>query len=328
MYNSKLFKVRFEDPQEIVQLQERLGFATFFPFFQPENSSFDFDLHFYDHRLSASIYMQLCVAEKFQNLHSFEFIRTDGTKDEDIFEAGVPPSWRELHRIPKQGHFRACYRCAPEDRKFGQRKNLAKTYGYYDIDVEAEDVHWTTGLGEVPADVLEFMEFLMVKGFSHCDEFYDKIDAPFGMINFKQFLEALHKLGCKKFAHQDPQVESDRVMSVFRFLDPGGEGTVTRAEFSVLDQLWKEFILSTKEFVHFLVLTFGNNLRDAWEVFDDDFSGEITCLEWVHAVKEIGYFGPSEVVFSLLDTTDDGSIEWKEFQVLETYKREPAAPVE
>jgi len=105
---------------------------------------------------------------------------------------------------------------------------------------------------------------------------------------------------------------------------------VSRAEWNILGQLWKEFDLSIREFVHFLTLTFGEDLADAWTALDDDGSGELTEEEWMSAVLNIGYFGPSKLVFALLDNSDDGSISYDEFEVLEKYMKpksdHPALP--
>merc|ERR1712056_82118 len=81
MHNGKLFRVRFESREEVVKLQERLGYASFFPFLQPENAKFDLDLSFYDQRLCASIFVALSLKEKPSNIICPKFIRHDGTVD-------------------------------------------------------------------------------------------------------------------------------------------------------------------------------------------------------------------------------------------------------
>merc|ERR1719464_1624547 len=123
---------------------------------------------------------------------------------------------------------------------------------------------------------------------------------------------------CHKFKGKD---EAARIGNLFRYLDPGGEGSVSREEWQLLDQLWKEFDLSIREFVHFLALSFGDDLMDVWDILDDDGSGEIDEDEFAEAVQEMGYFGPARVVFALLDTSDDGNISYDEFEVLEKYKK-------
>merc|ERR1711920_315731 len=89
-------------------------------------------------------------------------------------------------------------------------------------------------------------------------------------------------------------------------------------EWQILGQLWNEFDQSIREFVQFLLRTFSD-LEEAWEVLDEDGSGELTEEEWLTAVDDLGYFGPAKVVFALLDNSDDGSISYDEFEVLEKY---------
>merc|ERR1712110_551624 len=48
IWNSKVFRVRFSDADELRHLQERLGYATFFPFIQPENAQFELDYSYHD----------------------------------------------------------------------------------------------------------------------------------------------------------------------------------------------------------------------------------------------------------------------------------------
>merc|ERR1712087_903570 len=93
----------------------------------------------------------------------------------------------------------------------------------------------------------------------------------------------------------------------------------SREEWAVLGQLWNEFDQSIREFVQFLLRTFGS-LGEAWELLDASGDGELTEDEWLAAVDELGYFGPAKVVFALLDNSDDGSISYDEFEVLEKYK--------
>ncbi|CAE7214047.1 RPA1, partial [Symbiodinium necroappetens] len=55
-YNAKVFRVRFEKKEDVVRLQERLGYITFFPYFQPENAVFRFNMAVYEQRVSACLF--------------------------------------------------------------------------------------------------------------------------------------------------------------------------------------------------------------------------------------------------------------------------------
>ncbi|CAJ1430646.1 unnamed protein product [Effrenium voratum] len=235
-----------------------------------------------------------------------------------------PPSWKQC---PSEGIFSGRYTCAPENRDVNFRRRLAETYGYYDSKIMAgvteQDIKWWTGLTEPPPDVLDLLEF-MISRFQNCDEAFWKIvglsDVKTQLITLRNFSAALKAMECGKFKGAD---ETQRLQAIFRYLDPGGEGSISFNEWRVLGQLWNEFDLTIREFVQFLQIAFGEDLQDAWSALDDDGSGELSEQEWDEAVAKIGYFGPSRVIFALLDGSDDGDISVTEFEVLEKYKPPP-----
>merc|ERR1712217_133724 len=234
--------------------------------------------------------------------------------------------WESCDKMPKAGKFQGTYVCAPEDRRLEFRKQLAEKYGYFrgTKDLKDEDILWWTGLTEPPNDVVEFLEFLIGR-VKTVNEAFRIIDGPDGngVITLREFQDGLVEMGCTKFKGKD---EQQRIGNLFRYLDMGGEGSVSLDEWQLLDQLWKEFDLSIREFVQFLCLSFGDDLADAWAHLDDDDSGELNEEEWLEAVRNIGYFGPAQVVFALIDSSDDGSISFDEFEVLEGYRRKPSRP--
>mmetsp|Transcript_66995 Transcript_66995/g.157172 ORF Transcript_66995/g.157172 Transcript_66995/m.157172 type:complete len:1075 (+) Transcript_66995:240-3464(+) len=318
MHNLKLCSVRFGEDEEVYNLRYRLGQAVFFPYFQPENAKFELDLSFHDHRLCVNMLVGLAAREKFGNIRDAVWIKPDGSQDD--FPMGIPRSWEGLS--PTEGRFHCRYVCSADDRNFHYRKSLAAKFGYNPRDVRESEMNWLTGLNEPPEDVLDLLEFLISR--------VDSMQAAFNAIDggepgsvsnseltLRELEMGLKSMGCQKFAGPD---ESARIEKVFRYLDPGGEGTVSMQEWMVLDQLWREFDLTIREFVQFLQYAFGENLQDAWEALDDDGSGELTEQEFDEALKKKGYFGPVRVVFALLDNTDDGNISFDEFIVLEDYK--------
>merc|ERR1712048_1407903 len=114
--NEKVFRVRFENQEELVQLRRRVGYATFFPFVQPEQSRFTLDLKCFDQRLAANIILQLASQERRDNLKDATYINEEGMVDP--LPLGVPRSWESFERMPKTGQFQVQYMCAPEDRNF------------------------------------------------------------------------------------------------------------------------------------------------------------------------------------------------------------------
>jgi hypothetical protein len=288
IYNAKIFSSRFSKQEEVVKLQDRLGYVSFFPFVQPENARFYLDFSQHDQRICFNVLLALSAKEKRENLREPRYWLADGT--EDPLTSGIPGTWSALDKMPKEGKISCYYVCAPENRKFEPRKQNAEKYGYYTVDASEHDVMWWTGLLEVPEDVVTFMEWIISGEYDSSEAVFQKIDrGNLGEIVVKQFVDFLKQAGFERFAGPD---EQERYKAVFRYLDPGGEGSVSKFEWGILDQLWREFDLSMREFVHFMVLAFG---------------------------EELGYFGPSNVVFALLDHSGDGAISYDEFEVLEKW---------
>lgn len=320
-HNAKLCRVRFESQEEIMNLTDRLGYASFFPFLQPENCRFELDLSYSDQRLCASILVALSIKEKVSNIREPEWTHRDGTKDP--LTLGIPRSWESHARVPTDGVLKGTYVCAPEDRKFELRKEFAEKYGFFKSNAAEEDVQWWTGLTEPPPDVLEFLEFLLSR-VSHVNEAFTIIDGADGNgeITLREMEDGFRELKCHKFKGKDEKL---RIGNLFRYLDMGGEGSVSLHEWQLLDQLWKEMDLSITEFVHFLELTVSADLAECFARIDEDGGGELSEEEWVEAIKDIGYFGPAKVVFALLDSSDDGNISLEEFMVLQKYQSKRAA---
>jgi len=328
MHNSKQFTVRFDKQEELQRLRGRLGFVTSFPFLQPENTNFVLNLKYNDQRLCCSMLVDLALREKFGNLREYSYVSEEGVVDP--LTMGVPRSWADVAKAPSTGTFRCKYVCAPEDRQVDLRKKLAQTYGFINTTFNESDIAWWTGLNEVGADVLDLLEFFISR-YKHVNEAFHHIDGGVrdadgggggnttsnGELTLREFEAGIRDIGCHKFKGVN---EKERIAAVFRYLDPGGEGNVSIQEWQILDQLWKEFVLSIQEFVQFLIYAFGEELAFAWEELDDDGSNELSEDEWFQAVKRIGYFGPARVVFALLDGSDDGNISWEEFQELEKYR--------
>lgn len=318
MQNIKMCCARFGKEEEVASLRRRLGNAFFFPFLQPENATFELNLSYNDQRLCGNMIVALGIREKMGNIRDAVWIKADGV--EDVFPMGIPRSW-ETH-IPDFGVFKCQYVCSADDRQFGFRKQLAQKYGYLAQEFSEKDINWWTGLNEPPADVIDLLEFLISRVRS-MDEAFDIIDGgepgctANSELTLREFESGVKSMGCKKFEGRD---EMARIAAVFRYLDPGGEGTVSKKEWMVLEQLWCEFDLTIKEFVQFLQFAFGPDLSAAWDALDEDGGGELTEDEFLDGAKAIGYFGPAEVVFALLDGSDDGSISYDEFAVLEKYK--------
>merc|ERR1712196_710993 len=126
-----------------------------------------------------------------------------------------------------------------------------------------------------------------------------------GQISLREFEDAYRAMGCRKF--QGPN-EMERLRAVFRFLDPSGEGQVSKDEFTVLSQMFNEILLSIEEFVEFCVRNFGHDPEDTWNFIDADQSGECDEDEWRSACESLGYMGPVMPIYRYLDKDDEGTV--------------------
>eukprot|EP00930_Biecheleria_cincta_P027783 TRINITY_DN19443_c0_g1_i2.p1 TRINITY_DN19443_c0_g1~~TRINITY_DN19443_c0_g1_i2.p1 ORF type:complete len:1521 (-),score=320.87 TRINITY_DN19443_c0_g1_i2:83-4645(-) len=311
--NQKIVRVRFDNAVEADNILQRLGYAATLPFLQPEQCHFKLKMANFDERLAASLVLKLAVKETLTNLKNSRFTHADGT--EDPLPLGVPRSWEQMDRIPKEGVFEVDYFCSPEDRKFEARKELLSKVASWNVDdVFEDDVSWWTGIHQAPADVISFVFWVI----SHYDDVYQafyEIDGggPAGgdpEVTRSEFEEGVRRIKCKKFKGPN---EQERLRNIFRYLDSSGEGKVSMSEWALLAQIQQEIKLSIKEFVTFCERTFGPDLGEAWKFMDEDGGGEIDVDEWQQCCDKVNYFGPTMPIFKFIDKDDGGSIEEPEF---------------
>lgn len=191
-----------------------------------------------------------------------------------MMKTGVPRGWADPRKLPKSGTFRVDYVCSPEERNLKVRLQLLAKYAYWNVTVEEDQVEWWAGLAQAPEDVLLFMEFIASN--TKWNDVYEPFVEMAGedeSINLQEFQDGFKKLECKKFKGRSKHArmgtlinnmfpagqmpEAKRIEAVFRYLDPSGEGTISRTEWAVLEYLYKEVQQSIQEFVHFLRRTYG-----------------------------------------------------------------------
>eukprot|EP00931_Biecheleriopsis_adriatica_P055005 TRINITY_DN32435_c0_g1_i1.p1 TRINITY_DN32435_c0_g1~~TRINITY_DN32435_c0_g1_i1.p1 ORF type:complete len:1676 (+),score=374.86 TRINITY_DN32435_c0_g1_i1:144-5171(+) len=315
IYNEKIFRSRFTEFKEYRELQSRLGEAHFFPFIQPEDTTFVLDFAFYDQRLAANILLNISTNENYKNLRNPSFTSANGGVD--YLVGGIPPQWMNFNLMEKQGVFQVTYACSPDDRAFKLRKTMLEKYGLVTCPSEKE-VLWWSSIHTCPPDVVEFVEFVnsnfgtIWKPFKIMDG-----DDGNGVLALSEFKDGIKEMKCKKFKGPD---EDARLTTIFRYLDPSGEGLVSKHEWAVLDQVLAEVKQSVREFVEFCERTFGPHLDCWWEQLDSDGSGEIDFDEWKATLHENGFFGLASPIFSFLDKDDEGTVSRDEFEVLTEYQ--------
>lgn len=320
LHNEKVFSVRFGDGEQVNRLRKRLGTLVFFPWIQPEQANFALQLENFDDRTALLLIIKLATKERLTNIQRPRWIKGDGIEDPLTF--GLPRSWEIFTNIPTEGTVYINYKCAPEDRNFKARKANLETYGNWPCDVTQNEVLWWASTNEVPVDVMEFLEFL-IEDYDDVYDAFDEIKRPTSsVLTLRDFEQGLRRLNCTKFKGRR---EMEQIMGVFRYLDPSGEGQVSRSEWGILELLHKEMVYSIKEFVHFCQRSFGNDLNAAWAVFDLNGDNFISEAEWVSVARSSAYFGPTLPIFRFLDKDDEGTIAFEEFEELHKF-HEPPGP--
>jgi Ca2+-binding EF-hand superfamily protein len=294
-----------------------MGYLTFFPYVQPEQEHFVLNLGERDQRIAAYLLMVLAKSEDMYNLRDPHYILPNGV--EDPLTTGIPASWQFLDKLPRGGQLSISYNCAPEKRNLNKRITLFEKYGHRKMTAKMEDILWWSSLQDTPNDVIVFMEFIAEK--------YDDVSHAFSVMchnhsemTLRDFEDAYRRIGCTRFKDKSHgQDEKLRLQAVFRFLDPGGEGTVSKQEFMILGQMFSEYRLAIEEFVQFCIRTFGTDLMDSWYFLDDNDDGEIDRDEWQKACEFLGYLGLVMPIFRFLDTDNQGTISLDEFMQLEKF---------
>jgi len=324
MHNEKVFSVRFEgDDEQVNRLRTRLGSLVFFPWVQPEQARFVFQLDRFDERTALCALINLAKKERLTNIQKPRWVRGDGSVDPLVM--GLPRSWETFSQIPEHGTVSMSYKCAPEDRNFKVRKSFLQTYSNWPCDVSMEQVLWWASTNEVPVDVMEFLEFI-IERYDNVYEAFDDIKSKNAQVlNHRDFEDGLRRVKCKKFKGRR---EGDKITGIFRYLDPSGEGQVTRSEWGILELCHKEMVYSIQEFVHFCSRSFGNDLNAAWAVFDVNGDNFISEAEWVTVARSFSYFGPTLPIFRFLDRDDEGTISFEEFEELQKFRQPPRPDVQ
>jgi len=106
------------------------------------------------------------------------------------------------------------------------------------------------------------------------------------------------------------------LMSVYRFLDPNGDGAVTATEFRFLEGVWRELSQSTWEFVRLLQDLFGS-VEASWDMADADGSGAIDFDEFQRLAQVWHFHGPLRQIFLFLAKAGAETVGKEEWLALE-----------
>eukprot|EP00930_Biecheleria_cincta_P001820 TRINITY_DN102910_c0_g1_i1.p1 TRINITY_DN102910_c0_g1~~TRINITY_DN102910_c0_g1_i1.p1 ORF type:complete len:1547 (-),score=253.21 TRINITY_DN102910_c0_g1_i1:218-4858(-) len=313
--HEKMVRVGFEK-EELALLQKRLGHCAMFPFLQPEDLCFDYNLEFVDQRCACLILFKICEAENVNNIKDAVFTSKIG----EGFEEDEALLWRNsrdgsMDKMPTQGTFQGTYVCAPEERDFKNRKNVLQTYGFWQCSVAEEKVSWWSALETIPEDILKFLEWILPR-YSDLASAFKAIDesvpseerASQKSMTAKEFEDAITALGLGSLT-------ATEIQSVFKYLDPLGDGVLAKEQqpYKRLQPPWNEMMLSIEEFVKLMQRRCGNAVQAWWEALG---LNEVKYDEWGATARKLGFVGSARQVFKFLDKNGKGIVSFEEFKLL------------
>ena len=128
--NSKMLRSKFQ-ADHWGDLRKRLGYVVMFPFFQPENGFFRLDLSIYEQRRCVSFLKTLSDSEHHKNLKwpRIDWRGPRANQIWDSFTSGMPVTWADMDRIPREGLFEVTYTCSFDAASIGLRRKLARLWG-------------------------------------------------------------------------------------------------------------------------------------------------------------------------------------------------------
>ncbi|CAD7935375.1 unnamed protein product [Amoebophrya sp. A25] len=229
------------------ELNKRVGSYALMPWVQPENWTFDMDFRYHEDRLVLFALLSFEDNEEGQNILDVTWDK-DHDGQPDLLVSGIPRLW--LDETPKAGHLQLTYSCAPEYVQLPFRLKHVAREGLWninedDVEKDKEQLEWWMSIEETPDCMLDFAIMAMHKfsnlkmAFKFCDRYKR------GRINLQDMKAQFTKSGANTRA-------LNALTDCFRFLDRGGEGTVSWDEFRVVQYLWSEMFLGLEEFIYHL----------------------------------------------------------------------------
>jgi len=179
--NNKMLRSKFQ-VKHWDDLRKRLGSVVMFPFFQPENGFFRLDLSIYEQRRCVSFLKTLSDSEHHKNL-KWPRIDWRGPRANpiwDSFTSGMPVTWADMDRIPKEGLFEVTYTCSFDAASIRLRRQLASRWGgWANLPEEklkmSSMISWWSVLDEVNREVIMVLEFLLCH-FKSLGHAFDSVD--------------------------------------------------------------------------------------------------------------------------------------------------------
>eukprot|EP00397_Hematodinium_sp_SG-2012_P002255 GEMP01002261.1.p1 GENE.GEMP01002261.1~~GEMP01002261.1.p1 ORF type:complete len:772 (+),score=136.59 GEMP01002261.1:973-3288(+) len=231
---------------EIAILRSRLGPLATFPYAQIMDEVLEFDFSVEEDRIVCFLVLQMAANER----SSLQVVSYSSISEVEMSKnQGLPRSWTtNVTRIPMSGTLKARYTCAPEHRNLNVRLGKAQEYGYFKIDPKTFRLKPWKRLDQIP-EVLLLFTVNMYSMFTSSSKAFEKADTGDGQICLDEFCRFNDWSQCAR----------NYGIEVFRHLDIGGEGTISRKEFCICDQIWAELVVLLTEFTEWLLAS-----NDGW----------------------------------------------------------------
>jgi len=222
--------------------------------------------------------------------------------------------------MPVSGIFRCKYTCSADKVHFETRRRLLEKYGIAPAgsSLTASAVKWWLCRHEAVEDVEAFMEFIIAK-YRDVYEAYRIIDGELASRQFpvRIFEEGVLHMKCPKFKGPD---ERQRIIAVFRYLDPDAQGLITVGQWSVLELLFNELQHSIHALLGFFARNDASDLHKAFDMLEKGGQDKIQRDAWHAGLEQLGFYGTVDTIFNFLDRHGHDGITWEDFLELDRFQ--------
>eukprot|EP00435_Cladocopium_sp_Y103_P065856 s573_g27.t2 len=231
----------------------RLNQCMTFPYIQPEDYDFEFNLKYADHRLACLVVFKLCEAEGWSSIEegaSFASLGEDADSDEANF-------WRSskeasLDSLPPHGIFKGKYLgFLHGNRNMKCRRQLLESFGFWSAAGITEDqVCWCSRPHDAPPEIFKLVQWLMLR--------YPNVSKAFAQI-IKKVPNGVQTSGCMTATEFDEamaalkiqRLDEHGVDAAYRYLT-NNEASLTQATWKKLDPFVVSLQLNAQDFTGFM----------------------------------------------------------------------------
>lgn len=295
----------------------RLNQCMTFPYIQPEDYDFEFNLKYADHRLACLVVFKLCEAEGWSSVEegaSFCSLGEDAENDEANF-------WRSskeasLDNLPLHGIFKGKYLgFLHGNRNLKCRRQLLESFGFWPgAGITEDQVCWCSR-PDAPPEIFKLVQWLMLhypdvnKAFAQIIKKVPNGVQSSGSMTATEFDEAMAALKIQR-------LDEHGVDAAYRYLS--SNDSLTQAMWKKLDPFVVTFRLHAQDFTGFMRSIAGEALEDWWQLIAQtapSCSTQVGLRQWNDACRTLGFHGDSTLTYQLLEK-EGNSISWTDFNHL------------